>query len=115
MVGELGFFKGYRTIHEDLTATVYFPIHSLLEILMDSNVITPLAARADWIETGPKFTLGDMISSLATPVTYGVVHGFVTQADGTVAVSSGPTLTSMHNIAQTRSSLALWAYLHWTR
>jgi len=57
-----------------------------LEMLMDSNVITPLIARTDWIKTGPKFALGDIISSLATPVTYGVVHGFVTQADDTVAV-----------------------------
>ena len=53
---------------------------------MDPNVITPLEARADWTEKGPQFTLGDMICSLATPVTHGVVHGFVTQADGTVAV-----------------------------
>jgi len=86
MVGELGFFKGYRTIHEDLMATVYFPNHGSLEILMDSNVITRLEARADWTATGPQFTLRDMICSLATPVTHGVVHGFVTQADGTVAV-----------------------------
>jgi len=86
MVGELGWFKGCRTIHDDLMATIHFPIHGSLEMLMDSNVITPLAARADWIKTGPKFALGDMISSLATPVTYGVVHGFVTQADGAVAV-----------------------------
>jgi len=53
---------------------------------MDSSVITLLEARAHWTETGPKFTLGDIISTLATPVTHGVVHGFVTQADGTAAV-----------------------------
>jgi len=64
MVGELGWFKGCRTIHEDLMATVHFPTHGPLELLMDSNVITPLSARADWIKTGPKFALGDMISSL---------------------------------------------------
>jgi len=86
MVGELGIFKGHRTIHEDLTASVYFQNHGLLEILMDSSVITLLEAQAHWTETGPEFTLGDMISSLATPVTHGVVHGFVTQADGTIAV-----------------------------
>jgi len=86
MVGELGIFKGHRTIHDDLMATVYFHNHGPLEILMDSSVITPLEARADWTDTGPKFILGDMISSLATPVTHGVVHGFVKQADGTIAV-----------------------------
>jgi len=86
MVGELGIFKSHRTIHEDLMATVHFHSHGLLEILMDSSVITLLEARAHWTETGPKFTLGDIISTLATPVTHGVVHGFVTQADGTAAV-----------------------------
>ena len=86
MVGELGIFRGHRTIHEDLMAMVHFHNHGLFEILMDSSVITPLEARADWAETGPKLTLGDMIVSLATPVTHGVVHGFVTQADGTMAV-----------------------------
>ena len=75
MVRELGFFKGCRTIHNDLMATVNFPTHGSLEILMDPNVITPPEARADWTETGPQFTLGDMICSLATPVTHGVVHG----------------------------------------
>jgi len=29
--------------------------------------------------------------------------------------SSGPTRTDIHNIAQTRSDVALWAYWHWTR
>jgi len=37
-------------------------------------------------KTGPQFTLGDKISSSATPVMHGVVHGFVTQMDGTSAV-----------------------------
>ena len=32
MVGELGFFKGCRTIHGDLMATVNFPTHGSLEI-----------------------------------------------------------------------------------
>jgi len=41
MVGELGWFKGCRTIHEDLMATVDFPTHGPLEVLMDSNVIGP--------------------------------------------------------------------------
>jgi len=86
MVGELGFFRGHRTIHGDLMATVHFHIHGPLEILMDPSVITLLEARAHWTETGPRFKLGDMISSLTTPVTHGVVHGFVTQAEGTVAV-----------------------------
>jgi len=67
-------------------AMVVFPDHGPLEILMDTSCINPLESRADWTETGPKFTLGDKISSLATPVAHGVVHGFVTQTDGTLAV-----------------------------
>jgi len=86
MVGELGILRGHRTIHEDLMAMVDFRKHGTLEILMDSSVITPLEALANWTETGPKFALGDMISSLATPITHGVVHGFVTQPDGTTTV-----------------------------
>ena len=85
-VGELGFFRGHRTIHDDLMATIFFPTHGSLEMLMDPSVITPLEARAQWTEIGPLFKLRDMISTLTTPVTHGVVHGFVTQVDGTVAV-----------------------------
>ena len=67
-------------------ATVDFPAHGRLELLLDPSVITLLEARAQWAELGPTFKLGDMISTLTTPVTHGVVHGFVTQTDGSVAV-----------------------------
>jgi len=86
MVGELGILRTHRTIHGDRMATVNFPTHGPLKILMDLSFINPLEVLANWTESGPKFTLGDKISSLATPVTHGVVHGFVTQTDGTSAV-----------------------------
>jgi len=86
MVGELGIITTHRIIHEDLMSMVVFPDHGPLEILMDTSCINPLESRTDWTKTGPKFTLGDKISSLATPVAHGVVHGFVTQTDGTSAV-----------------------------
>jgi len=67
-------------------ATVEFPTHGSLEILMDLNFIHPLETLENWIETGPQFTLGNKISTLAKPVMLGVVHGFVTQMDGTSTV-----------------------------
>jgi len=67
-------------------ATVDFPTHGSLEILMDLSFIHPLEAQENWNKTGPQFTLGDKISSSATPVRHGVVHGFVTQMDGTSPV-----------------------------
>jgi len=86
MVGELGILRTHRTIHGDLMATVDFPTHGPLEFLMDLSFINPLEALENWIKTGPQFTLGDKISSLATPVVHGVAHGFVTQMDGTSTV-----------------------------
>jgi len=83
MVGELGILRAYHTTHGDLMATVEFPTHGSLEILMDLSFIRPLEAQENWSKIGPQFTLENKISTLATPVIHGVVHGFVTQMDGT--------------------------------
>jgi len=106
MVGELGILRTHRTIHGDLMATVDFPTHDPLEILMDLSFINPLEALENWTKTGPKFTLGDKISSLATPVAHGVVHGFVTQIDGTSTVLIWSD-ADMYVRLRTRSNLAL--------
>jgi len=86
MVGELGIITAHCTTHGDLMATVEFPTHGSLEILMDINFIHPLETRENWSATGPQFTLGNKIFTLAKPVVRGVVHGFVTQRDGTSTV-----------------------------
>jgi len=86
MVGELGIIIAHCTTHGDLIATVEFPTHGSLEILMDLSFIHPLEALENWSKTGPHFTLGNKISTLAKPVMLGVVHGFVTQMDGTFTV-----------------------------
>jgi len=86
MVGELGIIRAYCTTHRDLMATVDFLTHGSLEILMDLSFINPLEAQENWNKTGPQFTLGDKISTLATPFMHGIVHGFVTQMDGTSTV-----------------------------
>jgi len=86
MVGELGILRAHCIIHADLMAMVEFPDHGPLEILMDTSCMNPLESRDNWTKTGPKFILGDKISSMATPVAHGVVHGFVTQTNGTSAV-----------------------------
>jgi len=86
MLGELGIITAHRTTHGDLMATADFPTHGSLEILMDLNFIHPLETLGNWSETGPQFTLGNKISTLAKPVMLGVVHGFVTQRDGTSTV-----------------------------
>ena len=57
MVGELGILRANRTIHGDLMATVDFPIHGSLEMLMDLSFIIPLEAQENWTQTGPQFTL----------------------------------------------------------
>jgi len=49
-------------------ATVDFPTHGSLEILMDLDFIHPLETRENWTETGPQFKLGDKISTLTKPV-----------------------------------------------
>jgi len=97
-------------------ATVDFPTHGPLEILMDLSFINPLEALVNWTKTGPKFTLGDKISSLATPVAHGVVHGFVIQTDGTstVLIWSDTDRYVQYPTVRTRSSLALWAHSEWT-
>jgi len=82
MVGELGIITARCTTHGDLMATVDFPTHGSLEFPVDLNFIHPLETRENWTEIGPQFTLGDKISTLARPAMLGVVHGFVTQLDG---------------------------------
>ena len=86
MVGELGIIIAHCTTHGDLIATVEFPTHGSLEILMDLSFIHPLEAQENWSKTGPQFTLGNKISTLSTPVLHGVVYSFVTQMDGTSTV-----------------------------
>ena len=81
-----GIIRAYCTNHGDLMATVEFPTHGSLEILMDFSFIHPLEAQENWSKTGPQFTLGNKISTLSTPVLHGVVYGFVTQMDGTSTV-----------------------------
>jgi len=110
MVGELGILMAHHTIHGDLMATVNFPTHGPLEILMDLSFINPLEALANWTETGPKITLGDKISFLWTPVTHGVVHGFVTQTDGNSAVLIWSDTDRYVQYRPDQISLALWAH-----
>jgi len=86
MEGELGIITAHCTTHGDLMATVDFPSHGSLEILMDLNFIHPLKNRENWTKTGPQFTLGDKIFTIARPAMLGVVHGFVTRTDGSSTV-----------------------------
>jgi len=86
MEGELGIISAHCTTHGDLMATVDFPTYGALEILMNLNFIHPLETLENWTKTGPQFTLGDKISTLARPAMHGVVHGFVTQMHGSSTV-----------------------------
>jgi len=52
MVGKLGIITAHCTTHGDLMATVEFPTHGSLEILMDLDFIHPLETLENWIETG---------------------------------------------------------------
>jgi len=53
MEGELGIITAHCTTHGNLMATVDFPTHGALEILMDLNFIHPLETREKWTKTGP--------------------------------------------------------------
>jgi len=86
MEGELGIITAHCTIHGDLMVTVDFPTHGALEILAELTFIHPLENRENWTKNGPQFTLGDKISISARPAMLGVVHGFVTQMDGSSTV-----------------------------
>ena len=84
--GELGIITSQCTTHGDLMAIVNFPTHGDLEIPAELTFIHSLAARENWTNTGPGFTLGDEITTLTGPVIFGVVHSFVTQSDGSLVV-----------------------------
>jgi len=86
MEGELGIITAHCTTHGDLMAKVDFPTHGALEILADLTFIHPLENRENWTKTGPQFILEDKISTLARPAMLGVIHGFVTQMDGSSTV-----------------------------
>jgi len=84
--GELGIITAHCTTHGDLMAKVNFPTHGILEIPAEIAFIHPLEARENWTKTGPRFTLGDKISTSEGPSFFGVVHGFVTQIDSSSSV-----------------------------
>jgi len=84
--GELGIIKSHCTTQGDLMAIVNFPTHDDLEIPAELTFIHLLEARENWTNTGPGFTLGDKITTLEGPAIFGVVHGFVTQSDGSLVV-----------------------------
>jgi len=65
---------------------VKFPTHGILEIPAEIAFIHPLEARENWTKTGPRFTLGDKITTLEVPAVFGVVHGFVTQMNSSSLV-----------------------------
>jgi len=67
-------------------AKVNFPTHGILEIPADLAFIHPLEARENWTKIGPRFTLGDKITTLEGPAIFGVVHGFVTKMDSSSLV-----------------------------
>ena len=69
-------------------ATVNFPTHGDLEIPAEPTFIHVLEANGEpnWTDTGPDFTMGDRIITLQEPAVPGVVHGFMTQVDGSTAV-----------------------------
>jgi hypothetical protein len=79
--GELGIITAHCTTHGDLMAKVNFPTHGILEIPAEIAFIHPLEARENCTKTGPRFTLGDKITTLEGPAFSGIVHGFVTQMD----------------------------------
>ena len=82
--GELGIMTSHCTTHGDLMAIVNFLNHGDLEIPAELTFIHPLEARENWTNTGPGFTLGHKITALEGPAIFGVVHGFVTQSNGSL-------------------------------
>jgi len=69
-------------------ATVNFPTHGDLEIPAELTFIHPLDAslQGHWTSYGPGFVMGDKITTLQGPAGPGVVHGFMTQSDGSLVV-----------------------------
>ena len=69
-------------------ATVYFPTLGDLEIPAEPTFIHILEANhaPNWTDTGPDFRMGDRIITSLKPAGQGVVHGFMTQEDGSIAV-----------------------------
>ena len=82
--GELGIITAHCTTHGDLMAKVNFPTHGVLHIPAEFAFIHPLKAKDNWTRNGPRFTIGDKIATLVGPAMFGVVHGFVTQMDGSL-------------------------------
>ena len=69
-------------------ATVHFPILGSLEIPAEPTFIHVLEANhaPNWTGTGPGFAMGDRIITSQEPAGQGVVHGYMTQEDGSTAV-----------------------------
>jgi len=84
--GELGIITVHCNTHGDLMAQVNFPTHGILEIPAELAFIHPLEAKENWTKTGPRFTIGDKITTSEGPATFGAVHGFVTQMDSSSVV-----------------------------
>jgi len=60
----LGIITAHCTIHGDFMAKVDFPTYGTLEIPAELFFIHPPEARDNWSKTGPRFTLGDKITTL---------------------------------------------------
>jgi len=84
--GELGIITAHCTTHGDLMAKVNFTTHGILENPAEIAFIHPLEAKENWTMTGPQFALGDKITPMEGKAIFWVVHGFVTQPDGSLLV-----------------------------
>ena len=67
-------------------AKVNFTTHGILEIPTEMVFIHPLEATVNWTMTGPQFILGGKITIKEGQPFLGVVHGFVTQPNGSLLV-----------------------------
>jgi len=69
-------------------ATVSFPTLGCEVIPAEPTFIHALEANraSNWTATGLEFTMGDRIITLQEPRGQGVVHGYMTQEDGSTAV-----------------------------